>query len=225
MSGGLLQLAGAVVDLVHHIEHMPAAGEEVETSRFMMTAGGGFNAMAAARRMGVPVTYGGMLGSGPLAEIAAQGIRSEGIALPPSPRAAIDQGSCAVIVDSTGERSFITHHGAERDVSLAHLRSLKAEDHAFALLTGYSLYKSGSASAFVAWLADLPRPPILLFDPGPTVGFIPRATLESALMRADWVSANAEEARIMTGLADPQAAAMAGCNIGAVCTRRLASAR
>ena len=45
-----------------------------------MTAGGGFNAMAAARRMGVPVTYGGMLGEGPLAEIAVQALQRDGIA-------------------------------------------------------------------------------------------------------------------------------------------------
>ena len=62
MSGSLLQLSGIVVDLVHRVDHLPAPGEEVETSEFRMTAGGGFNAMAAARRMGVHVSYGGMLG-------------------------------------------------------------------------------------------------------------------------------------------------------------------
>ena len=50
MSGGLLQLSGVVVDLVHQVDHLPAPGEEVETPTFQMTAGGGFNAMAAARR-------------------------------------------------------------------------------------------------------------------------------------------------------------------------------
>ncbi len=209
MSGGLLQLSGVVVDLVHHIDRMPGAGEEVETSRFAMTTGGGFNAMAAARRMGVSVTYGGMLGTGPLADIAMRDIVAGGITLPPSRRVGIDQGSCAVIVDSTGERSFITHHGAEREVSAAHLQSLQAEHFGFALLTGYSLYKPNSAAAFAAWLARLPRPPLLFFDPGPTVAGIPRGTLDLALARSDWVSANAEEARIMTGVADPCGAAQA----------------
>ena len=200
---GLLQLSGIVVDLVHVIDRLPAPGEEVETSAFRMTAGGGFNAMAAARRMGINVTYGGVLGQGPLANIARQGLDEELIRIASSRRAAIDQGSCAVLVDQSGERSFITHHGAEREVDVGHLEGLGASSHEFALLTGYSLYKPGSAAAFVAWLSTLARPPLVFFDPGPVVGDLPRAALEKVMLRADWISANATEARVLTGEADP----------------------
>ncbi len=209
MRGGLLQLSGMVVDLVQRVDHLPAPGEEVETSESRMTAGGGFNAMAAARRMGVPVTYGGMLGQGPLAEIVAGALRAEGIAIAVERRAAMDQGSCIVIVDRTGERSFITYHGAEREVDLAHVVSLSASSYDYALLTGYSLYKPGSAAAFLQWFETLSRPPRLFFDPCPVVGEIPRATLDKAMQRADWVSANAEEARVLTGEKDAAAAAAA----------------
>jgi sugar/nucleoside kinase (ribokinase family) len=207
MTVGMLQLSGVVVDLVHRIDHLPAPGEEVETAEFQMTAGGGFNAMAAARRMGARVTYGGMLGQGPLADITEAALRAEGIALAPGARAEIDQGSCAVIVDGTGERSFISHHGAERRIDVAHLAGLAASSHAFALLTGYSLYKPASAAAFLAWLPALQRPPLLMFDPGPIVADIPRETLDRCMARADWISANAGEARILTGEDQPAAAA------------------
>lgn len=209
MSDGLLQLSGVVVDLVHQVDHLPAVGEEVETPTFQMTAGGGFNAMAAARRMGVTVTYGGVLGTGPLAEIATRGLVSEGISLSSAKRVPIDQGSCAVIVDRTGERSFITHHGAEREISLTHLASLQVQSCEYALLTGYSLYKPRSAAAFLSWLPQLPRPPLMFFDPGPVVADIERNTLEKAMEQADWVSANSEESKVLTGENDPsQAAAM-----------------
>lgn len=207
MTGGLLQLSGVVVDFVHCVDHLPAPGEEVETSAFMMTAGGGFNAMAAARRMGVPVAYGGMLGVGPLADIALNAIEREGVTVASAARATIDQGSCAVIVDSEGERSFVTHHGAEREIDLAHLQTLGADRYPYALLTGYSLYKSRSAEAFLAWLPSLGRSPQVLFDPGPTVSEIPRATLECALVHCDWVSANTAEAQVLTSETDPAAAA------------------
>jgi sugar/nucleoside kinase (ribokinase family) len=208
MRGGLLQLSGMVVDIVQRVDHLPAPGEEVETSEFAMTAGGGFNAMAAARRMGVPVTYGGMLGQGPLAQIVADALLAGGIALPRARRAAMDQGSCVVIVDRTGERSFITYHGAEREIDVPHLASLSAPSHDFALLTGYSLYKPRSAAAFVAWFETLERPPLTVFDPGPVIGGIPRATLEATLRRADWVSANAGEAQALTGETDAAKAAV-----------------
>lgn len=208
MSRGLLQLSGIVIDFVHAIDHLPSAGEEVETTAFSIAAGGGFNAMVAAKRMGASVTYGGVLGTGFLAEIAAGALASERIPVAGQRRAAIDQGSCAVIVDNTGERSFISHHGAERRVDRAHLESLDASAYAFALLTGYSLYKPESAAAFVPWLSTLSRPPQLLFDPGPIVADIPKAALDPVMARADWVSANAREALVLTGEADPARAAL-----------------
>ncbi|MCA3572958.1 MAG: ribokinase [Aestuariivirga sp.] len=204
---GLLQLSGIVVDLVHVIDRLPAAGEEVETAEFRMTAGGGFNAMAAARRMGIDVTYGGVLGEGPLADIASRGLAEEAIRIASSRRAAIDQGSCAVLVDRSGERSFITHHGAEREVDIGHLEALGAASCDFALLTGYSLYKPRSAAAFLTWLSTLARPPLVFFDPGPVVADLPRSALEKVIERADWISANAVEARVLTGEADPARAA------------------
>jgi sugar/nucleoside kinase (ribokinase family) len=207
MSGGFLQLSGVVVDLVHRIERLPESGAEVEARAFMMTAGGGFNAMAAARRMGARVTYGGVLGQGPLADIAFAALQAEGIALATEKRSAIDQGSCAVLVEANGERSFISHHGAERDVDLAHLESLPTAVHSYALLTGYSLYKPASAAAFLAWLPTLPWPPRLVFDPGPAVAGIPEATLQQGMARADWISSNAAEALVMTGETEPIAAA------------------
>lgn len=207
MSAGLLQLSGVVVDLVHQLDHLPAPGEEVETATFQMTPGGGFNAMAAARRMGISVSYGGVLGTGPLAGIARQGLDAEGIAVAAPGRASIDQGSCVVIVDGAGERSFITHHGAEREVDAGHLGALSASTFAFALLTGYSLYKPKSAAAFLSWLPGLPRPPLLFFDPGPIVADIPLAVLAPVLARADWVSANRREAAVLTGTDDPAEAA------------------
>ena len=208
MSGGLLQLSGIVIDLVHRIDRLPSAGEEVETTEFSIAAGGGFNAMVAAKRMGASVTYGGVLGTGLLAEIAARALAKEEIPVAGPHRATIDQGSCAVIVDNTGERSFISHHGAERRVDRAHLGSLDATAYAFALLTGYSLYKPESAAAFVPWLSALPRPPLFFFDPGPIVADIPKAALDPVMARADWVSANAREALVLTGETDPASAAL-----------------
>lgn len=221
MSGGLLQLSGVVVDFVHRVDHLPLPGEEVETGDFLMTAGGGFNAMAAARRMGTGVTYGGVLGQGPLADIALAALRAERIALATETRSPIDQGSCAVLVEANGERSFITHHGAERAVDAHHLKSLSTAEYDYALLTGYSLYKPASAAAFLGWLPTLPKPPLLVFDPGPTVADIPRDTLERGMARADWVSANAAEALLLTGEVEPSAAArsLARGRVGAIVRR------
>ena len=207
MKRGLLQLSGVVVDLVHHVDQLPEAGGEVESPDFTMTTGGGFNAMVAAKRMGVPVAYGGVLGTGPLADVARRDLHNAGIAVIVNDQAGIDQGSCVVLVDSNGERSFISHHGAERCIVRDHLDALEAPSFDAALLTGYSLYKPQSAAVFVPWIAELGDAPVLLFDPGPTVSDIPSAVLTPVLDRADWLSLNASEARVLVGDVTPAGAA------------------
>jgi sugar/nucleoside kinase (ribokinase family) len=76
----LIQLAGVIVDLVYRVEQVPAPGTEAIVHGAMLTAGGGFNAMVAARRMGMAVDYGGTLGSGPLADLVATALAAQGSA-------------------------------------------------------------------------------------------------------------------------------------------------
>jgi sugar/nucleoside kinase (ribokinase family) len=207
MSGGLLQMSGVVVDFVHRVKRLPARGEEVESETARLAAGGGFNAMAAAKRLGAEVAYGGALGVGPFADIARTALEREGVRVLRSSRAAIDQGVCVVLVDPQGERSFVSHHGAERAIAAADLAAIPAAEYEWVLLSGYSLYHPRSADVFAAWLEALPRGPRLLFDPGPVVAEIARPRLEAALARADWVSANRREAAALTGCDDPVQAA------------------
>jgi sugar/nucleoside kinase (ribokinase family) len=207
MSGGFLQLSGIVMDIVHRIDHLPQPGEEVEARDFMITPGGGFNAMVAARRLNAPVTYGGTLGTGNFAAMAAHALAELNIPTAATMRATADQGSCVVLVHPNGERSFITHHGAERQLSTAHLDALDAPRYAYALLSGYTLYKAESARVMVPWLSSLPRPPLLVFDPGPTIPDIPLDALRPALARADWISANLAEAQFLTNTGNAAEAA------------------
>jgi sugar/nucleoside kinase (ribokinase family) len=209
MSRGLLQISGVVVDFVHRIERLPASGEEVESKGARLAAGGGFNAMAAAKRLGVDVVYGGALGDGPFSDIVRAALEREGVPTLRSSRPAIDQGVCIVLVDAKGERSFVSHHGAERAVTLAELSAIPAAEYRWLLLSGYSLYHPRSADVFTAWLATLPRGPRFLFDPGPIVAEISKPRLDGALARADWVSVNRREAEALSGFADLARAAEA----------------
>ena len=207
MSGRFLQLSGIVVDLVHHVDHMPQPGEEVETRGILITAGGGFNAMQAALRFGVEVLYGGTLGTGMFAEIASRALAATSIHIIPMQRPSIDQGTCVVLVDKSGERSFISHHGAERKIDAGGLDGIESRADDWILLTGYSLMKPDSAAAILPWLLRLPSGSMFVFDPGPVVEEIPATALKSVLLRADWISANYDEAKFLTGIDDPAAMA------------------
>jgi sugar/nucleoside kinase (ribokinase family) len=203
---GLLQMSGVVVDLIQRIERQPEPGGETEVVEFLVAAGGGFNAMMAAKGFGIGITYGGALGRGMFADIAERALRDAGISVLAKHRHASDQGTCVVIVDRNAERTFYTHHGAERWPDRHDIQDLSMSRYAWSLLTGYSLVRPSSAQVLVPWLATIPSASNFLFDPGPLVGDIAPAYLSAALERADWISANQREAATLTGRDDPGAA-------------------
>ena len=63
----LLHLGNVVVDVVLSVPALPEPGGDVLATGAQTAAGGGFNVMAAAARLGLAVAYGGVVGTGPFA--------------------------------------------------------------------------------------------------------------------------------------------------------------
>ncbi|MCB6176720.1 PfkB family carbohydrate kinase [Rhodobacter sp. Har01] len=206
----LIQLSGVIVDLLYRVEAVPAPGTEAQVrGGCRMTAGGGFNAMVAARRFGVRVGYAGSLGTGPLADVVSAALAAEGIDILRPRLAGQDQGCCTVLVDDSGERTFIAAEGADGQIAEADLAALTPAPEDWFLLSGYALSYAGSQEALTAWLEARPQGLPLLFDPCPQVAAIPTRALAAALRCARWISANAAEAEALTGRSDPTTAARA----------------
>jgi len=213
---GLLQMTGVVVDILQKVERLPLPGEEVAALASRVGAGGGFNALSAAKRAGADVAYGGMLGQGVFAEVARAALAAEGVEALQTRAAEVDQGYCVVLVERGGERAYVYSPGAERTACAADLAALPVEAFAWVLLGGYAAPEAGE-DVFGDWLAALPRKTLLMFDPTPLALRLAPARLAPALARADWVSANAVEARALTGLDPPRAAeALAQGRAGAI---------
>lgn len=207
MTARLIQLSGVIVDLVYRVEQVPAPGTEAIVHGATLTAGGGFNAMVAARRMGMAVDYGGTLGTGPLADLVAAALTAEGIGTIRPRLAGMDQGCCTVLVDRDGERSFIASSGADGVVTDADMAAIRPALQDHVLLSGYALGYPHSRDALTRWLRQPPPGLRLVFDPCPLVATLPPEARNAALAAATWVSANQSEAQTLTGLADPAAAA------------------
>ncbi len=206
----LVQLSGIIMDHVYRVQAVPAPGSEAVVRSASLTPGGGFNAMVAARRMGMAVAYGGTLGTGAFADRIALALGNEGITTLRPRHPTMDQGCCTVLIDDAGERSFIASEGADGVMSPAELAVivLKADD--WLLLSGYALLYDGSRAALTEWLQT--RPGRLVFDPCPQVARIAPEALAAALQAAHWVSANRDEAAVLTGKPDPARAAQALAN-------------
>lgn len=219
MTGRLFGLDTVMVDVVMMIEELPRRGGDALSSRQVVTAGGGFNAMSAAARHGMIVSYGGRLGTGPFSEIAAEALASEGIAVPISRDPDRDLGFCLVLVEADGERTFVTAPGAEGGVTAAHLGGLDVDAGDYVFLSGYNVVYPQICANVLEWLATVPDAAIVVFDPGPRVMDIDAPARRLVLARTDWLLCNAEEAADLTGSPDPlvSAAALADrCRRGAV---------
>lgn len=204
---GLLQLSGVIVDMVYRVERVPLAGEEAIVSGASMSAGGGFNAMVAARRSGMPTTYGGGLGDGPLASSVVKQLREQDITVIQSAQNNQDQGCCTVLIDASGERTFIAKEGAEGVAKSAHLAVIDAAQFDWILVSGYALFYEHSRDAISEWIHHLPTNSRVVLDPCPLVGCIAPQILDKVIARCTWISCNAVEAQHLTGQSDVTAAA------------------
>lgn len=226
MTRRLLCAGEVVVDLVLTVPALPRRGGDVIASAVATEVGGAFNVMAAAARQGVPVTYAGLLGTGPMADRAAAALAAEGIEAPLAPRAGSDTGTVLTLVEPDGERTFVTTLGAEAQLTQQDLAAVPVRADDVVHCSGYGLAYPGNGPVLVAWLSALPRGVTVVFDPGPLVTDIAPSLLVPVLERCDWVSCDLTEARFLcsgrAGLGDadgrhglhgadgPEAPALAG---------------
>ena len=200
----LLYLGNVVVDVVMEVPALPEPGGDVLATRVQSAAGGGFNVMAAAARLGLAVAYAGVLGTGPFAALALAACAAEGIEVIQPPKPGQDTGFVVSIVDGTGERTFLTSRGAEATLSAADLEPVRPAPGDAVCLSGYGLAHPSNAPGLIGWLSGLGGDHLVVFDPGPLAGALPGGVLAPALALADWLTCNAREAALLTGLADPQ---------------------
>ena len=209
MSARLVLAGSVIVDMVMRVPRLPERGGDVLASHAAHVVGGGFNVLAAARRLGLPTVYGGGHGTGPFGDLVRAALEREGGTplLPPRPDR--DTGYCVALVDSDGERTFVTAPGAEGALTGEDARRLAAEPRAGDLvqLSGYGLAYPESADRLTEFAAALPEDVLLCLDPGPLVADIDPGRLARVLARVDWLSCNRREARLMSGLDDGAAAA------------------
>jgi sugar/nucleoside kinase (ribokinase family) len=203
----LMQMTGPVLDVIYSVKAVPASGGEALVTGFSTRVGGGFNALLAARTCGIDAALGGSLGTGPVANIVAEALKSARISCARAPLAGHDQGCCTVLLEPDGERTFIAWPGAEGQIPAGALDGIDLGGVDWIMVSGYTLHYPDARQALAQWVAALPRGIEVLFDPSPLIAELPEALVAAVVDRADWISANASEAAALTDGAAPEAAA------------------
>ncbi len=198
----LLHTGQVIVDLVMALDTLPATGGDVLAQSASFEAGGGFNVMAAARRNGLPVVYLGRHGDGRFGDLARAAMQAEGVEMAQAPSAGKDTGLCVSLTEATTERTFISHIGAEGELSADDLGRVAPRADDYVYVSGYSLLLEGKAQALLDWLLALPREMTVVFDPGPLVKAPDSSLMVALLPRIDIWTSNGPEALAFTGAQD-----------------------
>jgi sugar/nucleoside kinase (ribokinase family) len=203
VTGRVVTLGNAVVDLVAAVPMLPVrGGDVVATDGGPVAGGGGFRAVLAVRAAGGAAAFAGRIGTGPLGRTVGSALEAARIPVLTAPVPDRDTGLAVTLVEPDGERSFVTLPGAElADPALDDVR-FQADD--LVHLSGYGLQDAVRTAAIARVLAALPPGTTVLLDPGP-LGVLGDG--EAVLARVDWWSGTAAEATVATGLVDPVAAA------------------
>jgi sugar/nucleoside kinase (ribokinase family) len=197
----LILVGSAIADVMMNVPQLPGRGADVLASTAVLQAGGGFNVLAAARRLGMQCSLAGRVGTGPFGSVIAGALAREDIEIL-IPRPPADSGFCVGFVEPDGERTFATSPGTEAELTPADLGHVHPEPGSAVYVSGYDLCYPRGGPAIAAWCERLDDV-LLVLDPGPLAGQIPDAVLAPVLSRTRLLTLNAREAGLLLGTSHP----------------------
>ena len=184
----LLSVGSILADIRIEVPSLPPRGGDVFGSTAAVTAGGGFNILAAAARQGLPTLFAGRHGQGPYGTRIRQELAHEGIAtlLPPS-----DDGD-----------SGVTSPGVEASLGPRELSQVPLASGDAVFVSGYDLCYAELGPAIEAWVAAMPPGVSLVVDPGPLVAEIPPGILARVMQHTSIWTMNRREAGLLADSLD-----------------------
>jgi sugar/nucleoside kinase (ribokinase family) len=207
--GALLVIGDVVTDVLARHAAPPAPGTDTAADIVVRPGGSAANAAAWAGRLGARVRLlarvGTDTGDWHRAQLRAAGVETHLRLDPEHPTAVI-----IVLVDGTGERTMLTDRGAGGRLGPADWDEALLADAGWLHLSGYTLFtEPGRELAEAALAAARARGVPVSVDPAST-GFLATFGAErflAATAGADVLLPNRDEARLLTGDADPRRAA------------------
>jgi sugar/nucleoside kinase (ribokinase family) len=197
-------------DVVVLLDGDPAPGSDRPAAIRARGGGAGANVAVHLARLGTPVTFAGCVGddaagAGLVAELATAGVKP---AVRTVPGAAT--GTIVSLVETGGQRSMLADRGANLALEAADVPAPAHGGHLH--LSGYTLFAPGPRAAGLAAVAAARAAGCTVsVDPastGPLAAYgVDRWLADTAA--ATLVLPNGDEAQLLTGCADPAAAARA----------------
>ena len=160
-------IGSTVVDMIINVDHLPSTKADIHISSQTASMGGcAYNVSDTVRNFGVPNVLFSPVGSGIYGDFVRSGLRKKGL-ISPIPPVDMDNGCCYCFVEESGERTFVSYHGAEYLIQSEWLEEIDVEEVHSIYICGLEIEEK-TGENIVKWLEKHPQIP-LFFAPGPRI--------------------------------------------------------
>ena len=202
----VLVIGSTVVDVVVNlVDHLPKTGEDVHIRSQHMSLGGcAYNVSDSIRHFQVPYILFSPVGTGVYGNFVREELHIRGISSPiPTPER--ENGCCYCFVEDTGERSFISYHGAEYLFEKEWFSLIPLEEIDSVYICGLEIEESTGKNIVEFWEA---HPELTVyFAPGPRLTVINPQLVERLYRLSPILHLNETEALSASGKSTVQEAA------------------
>lgn len=187
----MLVIGSTVADIVIHVDKLPGSEDDVHTlSQSIQMGGCAYNVAKMLEFIDYPVTLFSPIGRGIFADFIRANLEKQTIKRI-NPQSDLENGCCYCFIDPTGERSFLSHHGAEYRFQASWLEALDCSTYDGVYLCGLELEET-SGDLLLDFL-ETHQELRLFFAPGPRIATIPLPRLTRLLALQPLIHLNRRE--------------------------------
>ncbi|MCI9281862.1 MAG: carbohydrate kinase family protein [Lachnospiraceae bacterium] len=200
-----LIIGSTCVDIIIHIDHLPKTEENLHpTSQTMALGGCAYNVAHMMRLFHAPHTFITPIGTGIYGDYVIHQLTA--LQIPLSVRVPNQEnGCCYCLVESGGERTFLSVHGAEYTFQKSWMDSYPAEDYQFVYICGLEIEES-TGMQLIEYLEEHPCLKVC-YAPGPRGAILSSEKAQRMLSLHPLLHINEQEALALSGCSAFQNAA------------------
>lgn len=189
----VLVIGSTVVDVIINVDYLPRTTEDVHVRSQETSLGGcAYNVSDMIRHFGVPYTLFSPIGTGIYGDWIRARFAERGLVCP-LPTPAMDNGCCYCFVEESGERTFISNHGAEYLICDEWLRQIDVSALAAVYVCGLEVEEK-TGGDIVRFLERAAAAGVrVYFAPGPRINRIGEDLLGRIFRCRPVVHLNADE--------------------------------